>query len=298
MYSKSDYLNKCFFCSEEIHGKKTLEHIIPDSLLKKLNLKEQTITGDFKTQYSRIKVPAHSTCNSNFGSKFENYIISLLDNSEKLYELINKNDQLETIYSPNNDELSMITTWLTKIYYGLFYNDFLKTHNLSHRDICFEIINSHNFKLTQKSYQNGFGFNIPSSLYAFKTDKKDFNLKTLIFPSSIMINLNGIILVLCIGDGHLTKNYLNNSNLNNLKSYLFENNSIDNFPTDLFVFSEITALRLNIPKQPSFIFTENEMINLSLNTFVNNPNEFYKIDLNNQENTRNEILKSFGVKLI
>ena len=99
------------------------------------------------------------------------------------------------------------------------------------------------------------------------------------------------------GDGHLTKNYLNSSNLDNLKSYLFENDKSDNFPTDLFAFSEITALRLNIPKQPSFIFTENEMINLSLNTFVNNPNEFYKIDVNNQENTRNEILKSFGVKL-
>ncbi|MFY8180689.1 MAG: hypothetical protein ACOVLG_02850 [Flavobacterium sp.] len=297
MTNKTEFRKKCFFCSKEIEEKKTLEHIIPNSLLGKLQIKEQKICGNFTTQYSRVKVPAHSNCNNNFGSEYENKILSIIDDKESLYKLINMNNQLEIIYSPSKDNISIITTWLTKIYYGLFYNDLLKTNNLEHKNLCHEIINSQNFKLTQKSYQNGYGFNLPSSLYAFKTNKKDFNLKTLIFPSSIMLNIEGLILILCIGDGYLTKNYLNTLNIENLKKYLLENDYLINFPTDLFALSEITAIRLNIPKQPSFIFTDNEMINLSLNTLVKNPEEYYKINANNVEHQRNEILKSFGVKL-
>ncbi|MFC4740998.1 hypothetical protein ACFO3U_13425 [Flavobacterium ponti] len=297
MSNKTEFHKKCFFCSKEIEEKKTLEHIIPNSLLAKLKIKEQIISGNFTTQYSRVKVPAHSVCNNNFGSEYENKILSIIEDKESLYELINKNNQLEILYSPSNDNISIITTWLTKIYYGLFYNDLLKTNNLEHKDLCKEIISSQNFKLTQKSYQNGYGFNLPSSLYAFKSNKNDFNLKTLIFPSSIMLNLEGLILILCIGDGYLTKNYLNTLNIDNLRKYLFENDKLNSFPTDLFAFSEITAIRLNIPKQPSFMFTDNEMINLSLNTFVDKPEEYYKIDIDNVEFQRNEILKSFGVKL-
>jgi hypothetical protein len=52
-----DLRRTCFFCAERIEEKKTLEHIIPNSLLGKLSIKEKTITGQKETQYSRVKVP-------------------------------------------------------------------------------------------------------------------------------------------------------------------------------------------------------------------------------------------------
>ncbi|HIC8808743.1 hypothetical protein CMU40_11485 [Elizabethkingia anophelis] len=295
---KSEYRKKCFFCSQEITEKKTLEHIIPNSLLKRLNIKEETLSGEYTIQYSRIKVPAHSVCNSNFGSEYENKILSLLDDPENLYNEINSNDQLSLRYSHSNDSMSLFITWLSKIYYGLFYNDYLKTQNTDWQNLCFEIINSENFKLTQKSYQLNTGFNLPSSLYAFKTKNKDFNLKTLIYPSSILININGLILILCIADGFLCKNYLNSSNLTNLKTYLEENDRLNKFPTDLFAFAEISALRLNIPKKPNFLFNEKEILNLSFSTIASNSYELYKVNPDKIEKDRNTILKSFGVKLI
>jgi len=86
---KEEYSKKCFFCNKEIIDKKTLEHIISNSLLGKLNIKEATLTGEYSIQYSRIKVPAHSKCNNNFGSEFENQILSLLEDTDNLHNIIN-----------------------------------------------------------------------------------------------------------------------------------------------------------------------------------------------------------------
>lgn len=294
---KEEYKKKCFFCSKIIEGNKSLEHIIPNSLLKKLNLKEKELSGNFPTQYSRLKVPAHSSCNSNFGSVYEDKIIRFLDNTDCLYESIIRDDQLDIIYNPEYDSISLITTWLSKIYYGLFYNDFLKTNDNEYRNSCYKIIKSKNFKLTQKSYQNNYGFNLPSSIYAFRTNKTTFNLITLIYPSTILLKISGLILILCIADGYLTKNYLNSFNINSLNDYLEKNDELDNFPTDLFALAEITSLRQNIPKTPSFIFSDNKMINMSFSTGVQNPEEYYKIDENAVINSRNKILASFGVQL-
>ena len=104
-------------------------------------------------------------------------------------------------------------------------------------------------------------------------------------------------MILSIADGLLCKNYLNASNINNLKNYLKTNDFLEDFPTDLFAFAEITALRLNIPKNPNFIFTDKKIVNLSFNTFVKNPNEFYKVNSENIERDRNHILEKFGVNL-
>lgn len=294
---KEEYSKKCFFCNKEIIDKKTLEHIIPNSLLGKLNIKEATLTGEYSIQYSRIKVPAHSKCNNNFGSEFENQILSLLEDTDNLHNIINNDDQRNLIYEYSSTPIPLITTWLSKIYYGLFYSDFLKTKNEDWRNLCFEIINSQNFILTQKAYQLNSGFNLPSSLYAFKTIKTDFNLKTLIYPSTILISINGLVLILSIADGFLCKNYLNSTNMTNLTSFLMENDKLKDFPTDLFALAEISALRLNIPKSPSFTFTDKKMINLSFNTMVQNPNEFYRVDAKQIEQDRNKILESFGVKI-
>src|SRR5690554_4239866 len=111
----SDLRRVCFFCNEVIEERKTLEHIIPDSLLGRLGIKEETITGRKKNQYSRIKVPAHSSCNSGFGSKYERRVLNFLDNPDSLYEIIKSEETcLPMEYGPDESATAIVTTWLSK----------------------------------------------------------------------------------------------------------------------------------------------------------------------------------------
>lgn len=288
----------CFFCSEPIDGKKTLEHIIPNSLLGKLGIKEQTISGKGSFQYSRIKVPAHSHCNSEFGSNFEKKVIDLLDNPDKLYEdLISEEVGISMQYGPNESTTSIISTWLCKIYYGLFYNDFLKINDDEYKELAKNIIDNDNFRLIQNAYKDGVGFCLPSSLYVFKSNKDFFDLRTIVHPQTIMIKINKLVFILLIGDGCLVKNYLNGESLENFrKDLLNEEESNNKFPLQLFSLAELMALRINIPKSPSFIYTNKEIVNMSLSTMVKAPVEFYKLDLNALAETRNEILQEFNVR--
>ena len=92
--------NTCFFCSQIISDKKTQEHIIPNSLLGRLGIKEETVTGKGIFQYSRIKVPAHKSCNSNFGSEYENEVLSLLDEPDQLFnDLMTENVTIPLKYT-------------------------------------------------------------------------------------------------------------------------------------------------------------------------------------------------------
>jgi hypothetical protein len=113
--------NICFFCSEPINGKKTQEHIIPDSLLGKLGIKQEVLHGKGKFLYSRIKVPAHKSCNNGFGSQYENEVMRLLDNPNSLFEDLKQEENgVLWLYGADNSATSIISTWLLKIYYGLF----------------------------------------------------------------------------------------------------------------------------------------------------------------------------------
>ncbi len=292
--------NTCFFCSKPISEKKTLEHIIPDSLLGKLGIKEQEITGTSKTQYSRLKVPAHKTCNSEFGSRYESKIISLFENPDELYKTLKSEDfGILTQYSPSNSSTMLISTWLSKIYYGLFYNDFIKTKNKEWKNISKNIIDCDNFRMVQKSYQENNGFCLPSSLFVFKSTNTDFDLKTIIQPQVILLKINTIILILSIGDGFLCKNYLNGIVLNEFSCYLSNEEFLNSkFPVHLFALAEIISLRHCIPKTPRFIYSDNEIHNMSLSTCISNPNEYYKIDEENLELRRKEVLATLGIELV
>lgn len=211
----------CFFCSQPIIEKKTLEHIIPNSLLGKLGIKEQTVTSKDQIQYSRIKVPAHSKCNSEFGSIYEDTIIKLLDNPEQLYEALKQEEIGMMIqYGPDQSVTQLISTWLSKIFYGLFYNDSLKSQDDDWRNISKDIVACENFKIVQTSYQNNHGFCLPSSLFIFKTTNENFDLKTLLQPQGILLKIKSLVLVMVIADGFLTKNYLQGVTLTNLREYL------------------------------------------------------------------------------
>ncbi|MBU1617944.1 MAG: HNH endonuclease [Gammaproteobacteria bacterium] len=294
-----DLRRVCFFCNKVIEEKKTLEHIIPNSLLGKLTIKEETITGRKKTQYSRIKVPAHSSCNSEFGSEYESRVLALLEDVESLYEAIKSEELgLPLMYGPDQSVSSIITTWLSKIYYGLFYYDLISTQDQEWKDICLSIVKGRNFEFVRTSYKNGYGFQLPSSLYVFKTKNTNTDLVTLVEPSSILLKIGTLTFILCICDGYLTKNYLNGESLERLRECVrHEDESNVEFPSHKLALGEIAALRSCIPKTPKFISSDNQIINMSLSTMVANPEEYYSIDKNELFKARVDILREFNIKL-
>ena len=288
---------RCFFCSEEIEEKKTMEHIIPNSLLGKLGIKEETVIGERKTQYSRIKVPSHASCNNEFGSLYEDKILELLEDTNTLYNVLKDEENSSPImYQAGFSATEIITTWLSKIYYGLFYDDFLKTKDKSWKKTCASILESENFNFVKRSYANGYGFQLPSSLYVFKTKNTKTDLITMVNPSSILFKIKSITLILCVCDGYLTKNYLFGDSLKKLRSHVFneDRNNIE-FPSHKLAFAEILALITCIPKTPKFVYSENQIINMSSFTMAANPDDMYKIDLEHLHSAREEIFKNFNI---
>lgn len=291
---------KCFFCSKTIMDKKTDEHIIPNSLLGKLGLKEKTIEGIGSFLYSRIKVPAHKDCNSEFGSRYENKVLQILDNPTSLYKsIVDDENNIDQHHYPTNNSIDLVTTWLTKVYYGLFYKDYLSLDKPEWSQICREIIECENFKLTQKAYQNNHGFTLPSSLFAFQTNDNEFDIKTFAHPQTILIKIANLTLILCVADGFLTKSYMNRQNLIKLRQQLVEHHCLNpHIPGHLIALSEVLALRLSIPKSPKFISSDNHIINLSFNTLVKDPNNFYRINENILNENRTGVLELLNIKLV
>jgi hypothetical protein len=293
----------CFFCNKKIEEKKTLEHVIPNALLGHLGIKEEVVTGSTETQYSRVKVPAHSSCNSGFGSKYESEVIDLLKNPDNLYEMLkSEEDKSPQILTPNKNSTSLITTWLSKIYYGFFYNDFLKTDKLAWKKVCKSIINSHNFDLIRKSYQENIGFSLPSSLYCFRSKNEDFDFITQVYPQAILIKIKSLTFILCVCDGFLTRQYLWGETLNQLQEELYrqedlyaKEGSFENFPFHRYVFADVVATLKCIPKAPSFAYSENQIMNMSLMTLARDPQNLYKINLEDFMAARKEIQVSLNI---
>jgi len=292
-----DLRRKCFFCSEEIEGKNTKEHIIPNSLLGKLGIKEETITGERETQYSRVKVPSHAQCNSEFGSQYEERVLALLEDPEALYEALKEEEaSMPMVYSPTESPTAIITTWLSKIYYGLFYYDYLTTRNEQWKESCSYIIESKNFSYVRYSYANGQGFQLPSSLYVFKTNNDLTDLVTMVDPSAILMKIKTLTFVLCICDGYLTKNYLNGDLLYRLREQVaLEEEKQPGFPGHKLAFGEILSLRVCIPKTPKFVSSDKQIVNMSMATMAANPEELYKINTEQLQKAREEILSGFGI---
>jgi hypothetical protein len=294
-----DLRKVCFFCSKVIDGKKTKEHIIPNRLLGKLGIKEQTITCERITQYSRIKVPSHASCNNGFGSQYEERVLELLDDTDALYEALKAEEHsIPMVYSPEESPTAIITTWLSKIYYGFFYYDYLTTHDETWREICSSVINSHNFNYVRSSYENGHGFQLPSSLYVFKTENTQPDLVTIADPCSILIKINSLTIILCICDGYLTKNYLSGVTLYKLRdSVTLEDKNNIHFPSHKLALGEILALRVCIPKTPKFAASDKQIINMSMSTLAANPDELYRIDPANLNNAREEIFGKLKIEV-
>lgn len=295
-----DLQRTCFFCAEKIEEKKSLEHVIPNSLLGQLNIKNEKVIGDFELEYSRVKVPAHKECNNTFGSEYEKSALELLKDTDKLFEAISQNeDSLAISYGPDVDEISIITSWLTKIYYGFFYHDHIKTNNQEWKEICNSVIQHKNFDMMRASYKNSYGFQLPSSLFAFKTCHEGFGFNTLVSPPSIMLTIDNLTLILCICDGYLTKKYADSYSLGKIREWIKgveEQN--DNPPSHLLLLAEIAALTSSIPKSPSFLFDGQSVTNMSFSTMAANPEKVYAINTDRINEARAFFWEALGIKLL
>lgn len=289
----------CFFCSKTISGKKSQEHIIPDSLLGRFDLKEERLIGKGDFLYSRVKVPAHEHCNKTFGSRYENKALELLNDPEKLYyDIVSEEDSISWEYGPWYDSVSIISTWMSKLYYGVFYNDLLKVDDQAYKRNCYDLIKCQNFELIQKSYKHGYGFCLPSSLFAFMSQYEDFDFRTYLNPNVVLLKIGKLSLLLCIADGHLTKSYLDSQALTSLRKHILKMEKRNSkFPSHIYFFGEVVAHRLAIPRSPKIISVEDTIVNLSLSSSVNNPYEYYKINNRKLDEIRVDLLQRLGFSI-
>ncbi len=260
---------RCFFCSERITSKRdrTLEHIIPNSLLKQLSLKDKILEGPLHTQYSRIKVPAHRVCNNNFGSRYESKALQLLENPAVLAaQIMDKADTLPFFNGPSLDNVDVFSIWLTKIYFGLFYHDYLKTKEEDWKHKCETVISQDLFRLTQQSYYFNNAFLVPSSLFVFKSATDNFDLRTQLAPNMICIKIKAYTFILCVGDGGLVKYYLDSKRLTAFKAqldFIEENNENMEARRHIFAYIETLAIYNSLPKNPFYFYNGYQMTNFS-----------------------------------
>lgn len=244
-------------------------------------------------------MPAHSSCNSEFGSDDESRALNLLEDLDSLYETIKAEELgLQMMYGPDDSATAIVTTWLSKIYYGLFYYGMISTQDEEWREVCSAVVGGLNFEYVRASYKNGHGFQLPSSLYVFKTSNANTDLVTLVEPSSILLKIGSLTFILCICDGYLTKNYLNGETLERLREWVKQEDERDiKFPSHKLALGEIVALRSCIPKIPKFVSSKNQIINMSLATMAANPDEYYRIDEHELSDARVEIFREFNIEL-
>jgi hypothetical protein len=283
MTEVNDLRQTCFFCAQRIESNKdrSREHIVPDFLLQRMDIKRETISGDSKREYAKVKVPAHSACNSGFASAYENQIKVYLDDLDSLSDALTiKDDSIPLDYGPDDSAASIVSTWLSKIFYGLFYFDLATSRNPEWRDVCASVVSSKNFELVRRSYQQGHGFCLPSTLYAFRSNcAQRFDLRTSAAPEAILVKVDSLVLVLAIADGFLTKQYLRDTPLEVLRTNIkTQEDANADFPGYLLAWAEILALRVCIPKSPQFMFSDDRVTNMSLATMASNPEELYRID--------------------
>jgi len=80
-----------------------------------MDIKRETISGDEKREYAKVKVPAHAACNSGFASAYENEVKSYLDDLDSLFDdLIIEDGSTLLDYGPDDSPASIISTWLVQ----------------------------------------------------------------------------------------------------------------------------------------------------------------------------------------
>jgi len=107
----------CFICGANQNTKEfNNEHVIPDWILKRINLHDETITlpNGTKFKYGQYKIPCCKDCNSELGKVYENPISELLN---KPYSEI-----IDTI-KKNRDIILLLFRWMSLIFFKTHLKD-------------------------------------------------------------------------------------------------------------------------------------------------------------------------------
>lgn len=257
----------------------------------KHNLKNQNISLQCGSiTYSRLKVDAHSKCNNEFGSRYEDKVIKILDNLEQY------RDDLESMHlgsdillSPCEGISSLISSWFMKIYYGtIWFQAHLKNSNdIQFKEFQQSLLEDHSFKLMQSAYRMGKGFNLPSSIYYFKLPSIDimpFEQGYMHDPPTYWMKIHENFFMMSIGDGQLCYNYLDSHIVDQIKINISNNGQ--NPLIFLDPLSTLISVRKNLPKSPSFVISDNSIMNMSMMTMSAKK---FEIDENAVNRGRKEI---------
>ncbi len=265
----------CFFCGLKIIGKSHMEHIFSNAFLGHHSLKNEKITfsGGKAVTYSRVKVDSHSDCNSTFGSRYEQKILSILnDLSLHQGELETMHTSIGVICPPSDDTSDLLIAWFIKLYFGMtWYEANRKDHvDPAYQKYINNLLNGTEFRLMQKAYRMGKGFSLPSSIYYFRVsdDKRfPFDQGFMRDPPVIWMKLHEHFFVVSIGDGQLTYKYINEEIVTEIRRESLKHANDPLF--FLIPLSHVIAVRRHLPKTPSFVIAEDSILNMSMMTMSN-----------------------------
>ena len=253
--------DRCFFCGDAIAEKVSQEHVFGNSFLGYLDLKRDTLTSSqpHPTSYSRLKVPAHATCNNREGSWFESYVLSIIRTMD------GNLDHLAQIHTSIGEQVNeglrqAFTQWLAKLYFGLLYWEAgRKNHaDRAHQRWLMKLLNGPEFAYLRSCYTQHLGFRLPSSLYHFRVpDPQEpafrFDFGNGLPHGLVYIRFRNHLLVTALGDGNLVREWFNDEHVERCQAHILEQSASDPVAY-LHAVAHIWAVREWLPIQPAIEF--------------------------------------------
>lgn len=300
IYSINDFYNSivikkdCFICGvkyNKIHFND--EHILPNWLLKYLNLSEKKIILPNKAnyKYSRYKIPCCINCNSDLSTILEIPVSKLLKNSFS---------DFITIINEDNKLVYILFRWLMLIYFKSHLKDTNFNWHLN-KSIGQEKIsdvydwkNLHHMHCMVRSHytnailhENTFGsiFILPSLIYP-NYEQFDFIDNTK--GNSILIRIKEICLIAVLNDSCATLNLYNN-NMLKINRYLT--------PLQLReIFTHITYISMNLKETPKYFSKFSQNGKYEIEGIM--PDIFELVDENKRGVSQGELLHHYVEQLI
>jgi len=267
----------CFFCQRRFPKELlTREHVFGKWLIDRGNLANAKLTfpNGTSTKYGKLCVPACVKCNNVFGSQFENNIKNILDTFNAYrHELITNDVSIDMMYGFDDSAKTRITLWLQKIYFGILY---FEAHLLNVPPKTIQpakkaVKSSTTFQHTCRSIIEGVGFNLAATLLVFDLPDNDlgaFDYFDSYDPPAVALKIDNKMFFVAISDGQLTNNYLSGGGLESLRADILANR----FGTvsHIMAFAYPLATMKNLPVSPKFIYSHNQITNMS-NTGLGQP---------------------------
>lgn len=268
----------CFFCGAEIGEKVSREHIFGNAFLGYLDLKLEALNSSFKraTTYSRIKVPAHPSCNNQQGSQFEREILNLVRTMDDNLA------EMEQLRAPTPESLGealreIFTLWIAKLYYGLLYWEAgLERHDdPEYQRWLRGLLHTQEFAYLRKCLVEGSAFRLPSSLFYFYLSEPPepalrFDFATGLPLGLVYIRFRRHLLVAALGDGNLVGEYFTQQQVERGQAHI-SNASSEEALSFLHAIAHIWAVREWLPVEPRIEYGVAGLVDRSRDGYTTRP---------------------------